>query len=101
MSALKAQNQSLREEVEHLRHFLKSGDARLSYHLFVLWRCDAWRHRHRAEAFAEQLAALGAIPKEPQIPPLPAPKDEDDRTIARWFATAQTVSQSDDGSRAA
>jgi hypothetical protein len=89
-AALEEQNHNLRMEVEHLHHFLRHGDARLSYHLFVLWKADAWRHRHRAEAFARQLHAAGHTPQEPTIPPLPAPKEDDDRAAARWFATQPT-----------
>lgn len=84
--ALEVQNQSLREEVEHLRHFLKGGDSRLSLHLFVLHRADAWRHRHRAEAFADQLRDAGRIPVEPDIPPLPTPAEDDESSLSRWFA---------------
>jgi hypothetical protein len=89
-AALEEQNHNLRMEVEHLRHFLRHKDCRLSLHLWILHRADAWRHRHRAEAFAGQLHAAGIKPLEPKIPPLPPPKEDDDRAAARWFATQPT-----------
>jgi hypothetical protein len=85
-AALEEQNHNLRMEVEHLRHFLKDGDSRLSLHLYLVHRADAWRHRTRADAFATQLRALGAQPSEPTIPPLPPPTPEDDTRAARWLA---------------
>ena len=90
---LRGELASARTEREALRHFLRSGDARMSFELWCLWRADAWRHRHRAEAFAAQLTALGATPNEPTIPPLPAPRDEDDRAVGRWFAQAATTDE--------
>lgn len=85
-AALKVQVDNLRREVASLRHFLRTGDSRMAFHLWVLWRADAWRHRHRADAFAAQLRAAGIEPAEPEIPQLPDPSEHEDTQAARWLA---------------